>query len=151
MKWPTDLPSEPVGLAFLAANTPAYLFKRLRSLDIVQRLAETTAPDQLIAMYLANAADPDRSQTGVARAYAALAALSLKPYSEWRSRLPEVNWALLQWGEHFRSLMVSSASAESSVSVRVRTPSVRVAQPEADANTSSVQIHALPPRGRVTC
>jgi hypothetical protein len=108
MIWPESLSIRSVVDVYVASNTPSYLFKRLRRNDIVHELAQSSAADlaELVQTLLAG---KDRTESDVAGAYAALAAMTLRDYSEWQGLVGTLDLKPLDWGARFRELMIARA------------------------------------------
>jgi hypothetical protein len=109
MNWPSDLNPEPLAAIYLVANTPSYLFKHLRRDEAVQQLARTATVDDLAELISEFVSKPERTALDISRVYAALAAMSLRPYREWQDRVEGLDLAMLDWGARFRTLMKGNA------------------------------------------
>jgi len=107
--WPENISAEPLVATYLAANTPAYLLKHLRNSQVVSRLGQERTPVQLAELINAILAQRERTPLDVAKAYAALVAMSLSDYSVWRHVVNALDLAALDWGVEVRQLMQSRA------------------------------------------
>lgn len=83
---------------YLFANTPAYLFKRLRSNPSVQRMANRYQPAELMEFYQAKAAGRDLDARDIAAGYAALVALAIQASGEAQTSLKQARSPHLPWG-----------------------------------------------------
>jgi len=76
---------------YLLSNTPAYLFKRFRSHESVQRMARNLPSPQLVRMYEDNRQQNEKALMDVVLAYAALIALSLADDPSAHTALRQLN------------------------------------------------------------
>jgi len=134
---------------YLVSNTPLYLYKRLRDLPAVQRLAEDNDVEELGSEYLRRAKTIPRKPDDVALAYACLVALTTK---EWRRVMPLIrllDLSDLDWASLLRDIYLARLSPEESISIKApaKLPRVRVVK---DASNTSGQTQAPRPiiRGR---
>lgn len=70
--------------SFIFANTPAFLYRRLRADASVIQLARSQTASALVNDVKRTALASDSSVNDVARGYAALVALTLQEGSEWK-------------------------------------------------------------------
>jgi hypothetical protein len=108
---------------YLVANTPAYLFKRLRATQIVQTLAQKHTATELLTYARNSSVSYRMSADQMARAYAALVAATLRPFDETR-RIGEQEWPRMRWGQDIRSIAQSSPSNNASVARAVMSPTI---------------------------
>ncbi len=105
--WPEDIDSSELVMTYVAANTPAYLFKRLRSSDSVNRLAKAFAPEELGELCTTLLSSPVRRQVDVARAYALIVALGAKDDHYRKGVLRALDLAVLDWGNAIRGMITA--------------------------------------------
>ncbi len=96
------------GDVLVAANTPAYLYKRLRRNPVVQDLARSRTIEELIAEYERRRASRS-SIAEIAGAYACLVAISLKPYDVARKALLSLTAEGLPATEALRHVALAKA------------------------------------------
>jgi hypothetical protein len=113
MSWPAEIPTDEITAIYLAANTPMYLFKRLRASDVVERLAERVKMAELAAECSQIMAQGERSADDVAKAYALIVALARKGESGWREILSHLNLSGLDWGDRVRGIALASTTPTS--------------------------------------
>ena len=102
---------------YMFANTPAYLFDRMRALPAVRGLAERSNSDELVR--LVEEIDSSRkTPTGVALAYAYTTALSFRPQSEVVEALSGKKIENLAW---FRPLIALGFAATKNASPTIFT------------------------------
>jgi hypothetical protein len=120
---------------YLLANTPAFLFRRMRSNPVVQRLAESESERSLVSEYRSLGRKTERDIEEVASAYAALCALTLREPPPSRRTFSQLAKVDFDWGativEKFRALPASSTSA----TFTVRTAKFATPQPTAGKGT----------------
>lgn len=109
MSWPEQIDSAPLAATYLVANTPAYLYKAFRGDDSVRRLAQLFTAEELAKLFRKAVAQTERSPIDVVQAYAALVAMTLHDYEEWRSVLMGLDVTVLDWGERIRQIALSRA------------------------------------------
>jgi hypothetical protein len=86
----------------------SYLYRHLRGTGGVQGLAQRHAED--IGAELGQLLSSDRlSSDRVAEAYAALVALTLRDYKEWRTVVGSLDLSKLHWGDHVRGIATAKA------------------------------------------
>src|SRR5947208_3039592 len=107
MTWPADVPFDRILTTYVVANTPTYLFKRLRALSEVQSLAERQTTLQLAAAFGELLSNRERTPTDIAKAYALLVAISLRNYAEWSGVVEILDFDSLDWGKSFYDLLRS--------------------------------------------
>jgi hypothetical protein len=109
MTWSDTSALDELAGVYVVANTPTYLFDRLRGHAAVLGLAESVDTRALLDFVQRVAHQSERRETDVAKAYAALVAVSFRPYPEWREDLKSIDLAALKWGESFRDIMTARA------------------------------------------
>ncbi len=84
--------------SFLFANTPAYLYRKLREDTTVLDFARRSSPESLVEriMRVANAADA--SEPEIAQAYADLVSLTFKGDEHWIGLRERLGSSRLRWG-----------------------------------------------------
>ncbi len=95
---------------YVVANTPEYLYRRLRDSEVVRRLANDFSAELLATMYREVLAKPNRTASDVAQAYAAMVALTLRDYSEWRPLIDGFEITTLDWAERIRAIAKQRAT-----------------------------------------
>jgi hypothetical protein len=107
--WPENLRAEDLAGIYLAANTPAYLLKHFRRSPIVERLGKELNVEQLSELLAAILSQRERTSLDIAKAYAALIAISTRNYSEWMEPIRNLDLARLDWGNELREQMRQQA------------------------------------------
>jgi hypothetical protein len=118
--WPADIDSTSLLRVFSVANTPAYLYKRLRQEPTLRALAERLSAPELGALFNELASQERRSLLDVARAYSALIAVSLKPFDDSQAVMQLLELDRLDWA---RSLAeIANASAQPTSVLEINAP-----------------------------
>lgn len=106
MKLPIPWLNEIIDI-FLVANTPTYLFRRLRQSDVVRQLAQDCDPEKLAADYDAIATEGTRELAAQALGYALLVALSASTSERAIALLRERPTGTLDWTPAMQAIALS--------------------------------------------
>ena len=101
----SDQEIEELGLVYLVANTPRYLFKHLRAHPSVQRMGEEVGVDFLLPLYSKNLKKQTKSIGEICVAYAALIAMSYKDWETVAPLLEALETKGLDWGSEILDIL----------------------------------------------
>jgi hypothetical protein len=102
----------------VVANTPAYLFKRLRDDAAVQELSKCASAAELLEYSHEAAADVEHLTLNKAtEAYAALIAARLKPDAEFQAAITSLGAPRLRWAKELAQLSRGGPSTNTSTVV----------------------------------
>lgn len=93
---------------YIFANTPAYLYRKLRQEQCVAQLACAT-PEQLLSSVSAIDKSAARTPEDIAKAYAMLVALNLTDYAATRRAVEGWSASNLSWASDIISIATKSA------------------------------------------
>jgi hypothetical protein len=99
---------------FLVANTPPYLYKRLRENALVARLNETKTSAEIIELIRYYAGDGAGRPESPVAIYACLVALSFKPLPEFQEFLMAFDTPLVRWLPQLRGFILAERGATQS-------------------------------------
>lgn len=127
---------------YLFANTPSFLFERLRREPAVSQLATDFSADQLAGFVLAVDQDEKRTALSVAAAYCALVALTFHNYKAAKVAMESLSTKNLNWVPAICQLWESVRLPSTTVESRLL-PIARPTIPN-DVHTSTVRGSAQP-------
>ena len=120
---------------YVVANTPAYLYRKLRESDVVRQLAGEFNAEQLTALYHNLVAVPNRTVSHVAQAYAMMVAMTLRDYAEWRPLIDGLDVSRLDWAERIRAIATQRATPTLATSLTVSPVRITGRIPATSTNT----------------
>ena len=82
---------------YLFANTPSYLYRKLRADDSVKALADSSTPIELAAIVERIDQQPERTPEDIATAYAALVAATFHGTRDVRATFGALSFRHLDW------------------------------------------------------
>jgi hypothetical protein len=109
---------------YALANTPGFLYRKLKEEPSVRRLANELTTAELFAIVSECDGKEERSVLDVAVAYAALAAMSLQDYTVVRSAIMGWQPKALAWGYYFLERLVESKIHTNNFSIAGRSATV---------------------------
>jgi len=98
----------------LVANTPQYLYKKLRGDSLVQRVVNISTTADIVEALSSYGKEGDNSEVSPIAVYVLLAALSFKPLSEYKEFLDRFD-PPIAWIPELRGILFESATANSVV------------------------------------
>ena len=121
----------------MLANTPMYLYRKLRVEPFVKSLAEAYTPTELLASVNEIEKQETRNPEDVASAYAMLVALSFKEYRQTEAALEIWRPTALTWGKQIASILRHKAvvTNQSTWGILNGAPSQPATTPRLSSNT----------------
>ena len=95
----------------LVANTPTYLFKRLREDDDVQCIGRRFETSEIIELLTQSANDVTQDPNTVVKVYVFLVAMSFNDYPEFSGFLATFDAPQVRWIDELKSLIVAKATS----------------------------------------
>jgi len=108
---------EEVVSTYLFANTPMYLYKRLRSNASIEELAKNTTLEVLLEEYDKRTSMEKRTAEEVAVAYALLVAVTFLGRSQPSVAFRNFDLSRLDWGNDIRDIFISETPPETEITV----------------------------------
>lgn len=134
--------------AVLVANTPSFLFDRLRRDAAVDYVSKTLPASEILENLRFSVTEPLNVQD-VVLGYVYLVALTMKPSTEVWPVLERLDLSRLEWGSEIRALMKAEAIPTSHVVMATAGPELKLATAPSDAGTTSTSETLLSnPEGR---
>ena len=133
----SDRTKEELAVVYVVANTPRYLYKRLRSHPLVRKLSEELSIDELISVYDESRKKKQRSIQDVALAYAALVAMGYAAWAEVSHRLSTIDTRGLDWATDIVDILTRSEWATKIMTVDLNQNRKLPFQVGADRTTST--------------
>lgn len=130
---------------YLVANTPLYLYKRLRRLQAVQRLGRSTDAKELLLEYSRLAATEERSPDDVAAAYGCLVAMTHQDPLEATPLLRSLNRSSLDWALALRDLYLLQLPSGGLHRFVIATPRIPAVTLATDASATCAKTHTPRP------
>ena len=125
---------------YLVANTPTYLYNRLRQLPAVQQLGEIASTNAIVALFSASTRTESKTSNDVATAYACIVALTYRPPTERRRALQNLDVSRLEWGEMVRDIGLDRIPAFQSHLIVMRKTDLPAFDTSAHAADDSVDV-----------
>jgi len=104
---------------YLVANTPSYLYQRLRQIRAIQNLPLNTPSEELISEFRKVTSQKPGSVDEIATAYAILAAITFLDYPKALQVLSTLDLSKLDWGQDFRDIFVKNSRATNVFDLRI--------------------------------
>lgn len=127
---------EEVISTYLFANTPMYLYRRLRSNASIEQLAKNTNLDVLLEEYNRRTSTEERTAEEVAVAYALLVAVTFLRRSEPSTAFRDFDLSRLDWGKDIRDIFISETPPETEIRVTVDPIIAQMKQPTSSSSTT---------------
>ena len=110
-----------LGPIYLYANTPMYLFRRLKDSAALYDATSEFSAEELIEQYNEIASKPEKTGQEVVAAYALLVSLSYRNYNEISNLLDKANTNGLDWAAHI--VQILKATGKNTLSMEIK-PSI---------------------------
>jgi hypothetical protein len=107
-------PSASANEAVLVANTPSFIFKRLREDPIVRQIADALKPAQIADWLRARGGKPENPEDLVLR-YMYLVAFSMKDPKEVTALMGDLPLNSVEWGKQIVELGLAKARASTQI------------------------------------
>jgi hypothetical protein len=130
--------SEPIQI-FVNANTPMFLFKKLKQNLQVIELGKKYATREIVESF-ANRTTSKRTVEDQTIAYMLLVALSCKPFLEMSQALPTLDLSDLEWGDYIRNAIIQTSQLADVINVKVP---VRTNPPQYSVESENTQKSVL--------
>ena len=107
-----------LGPIYLYANTPMYLFRRLKDSSALYDATSEFSPEELIEQYNQIASKQTKTGEEVVAAYALLVSLSYRDYNEISNLLDKANTNGLDWAAHIIQILKATGKNTDSMEIK---------------------------------
>jgi len=128
------LPSANANEAVLVANTPSFIFKRLREDSVVRYIADTHSADD-IASWFAHHSDVPKTAEELVLRYMYLVAISMKNATDIFRLIGQIPVDSFQWGKEISELAIARARPMTVIPIETNKP-----KPKSITSTGSTGI-----------
>jgi hypothetical protein len=114
-------PSANANEVVLVANTPSFIFKRLREDTVVRYIVDTHSAEEIANWFTSHAAKPEIAEELVLR-YMYLVALSMKDAKDVSRLIGKLPLDSFQWGREIAELAAARAKPATIISINTTKP-----------------------------
>jgi hypothetical protein len=123
---------------YVLANTPSFIYRRMRELPAAQRLADGSSVAALRSQCSKVAAKKKRTVEEVALAYGAIVALTLKEPQPAKKVFKDIAKLDLDWAENIVAMHLSRPATMTTAEFRMDSPKFGRRRPRAAASSNTV-------------
>ena len=127
-----------VAKAYLFANTPLYLYRRLRNIASVKELGEDTPLNVLITEYNKRTSKKRKTVEDIAVAYSLLITTTFWDYQQAKAALDNFNLSLLDWGRDIKDIFISTSPITNIIGILVEPTYKFDKQTSAESSSSTL-------------